>query len=72
VSDRSCLDLSLLCVCAEDFEYTAYPIEDTHEGEPSEYFEESSDIITKIKEDRSLIFVHWSVGKKRNTAQRKK
>jgi protein-tyrosine phosphatase len=42
----------------EDFEYTAYPIEDTHEGEPSEYFEDSAAVLTKVKEDRSLIFVH--------------
>ncbi len=43
----------------DDFEYTSYPIEDTHEGEPSAHFEESAEILAKVKEDRSLIFVHW-------------
>jgi hypothetical protein len=47
----------------EDFEYHAYPIEDTHEGQPSEYFEESAAVITKVKEDRSLIFIHDTEGK---------
>jgi len=47
----------------EDFEYTTYPIEDTHEGEPEAYFEESADVIAKIKDDRSLIFVHCTEGK---------
>jgi hypothetical protein len=49
--------------CATDFEYTSYPIEDTHEGEPNAYFEQSVEVLAKIKADRSLIFVHCTEGK---------
>jgi len=41
----------------------SYEIEDTHEGEPSEFFEDSAAIIARIKEERSLIFVHCTEGK---------
>ena len=51
---------SLLCACCC---CCSYPIEDTHEGEPSAYFADSCEVITKIKEDRSLIFVHGTEGK---------
>jgi len=47
----------------EDFEYTSYPIEDTHEGEPSQHFEDSFNVISKCKEERKLIFVHCTEGK---------
>lgn len=46
----------------EEFEYTAFPISDDHEGEPNAYFDQSYEVIAKIKADRSLVFVHWSAG----------
>lgn len=44
----------------EDFTYTEFPIEDRHDAEPSQYFNDCFDLLAAVKEDanhkRALIF----------------
>ena len=62
LASRRCLTLSVLA-CLLLCCVSSYAIEDTHEGEPSEHFEDSCAVITRIKEERSLIYVHCTEGK---------
>jgi len=47
----------------DDFSYVAYPIEDSHDSDPSQYFEDLFTQLTKVKEDKQLALIHCTTGK---------
>lgn len=51
------------CFYPELFKYTELPIEDTHEGEPNQYFEQIFELLTAVKEEKSAALIHCTLGK---------
>ena len=46
-----------------DFSYTEFPIEDKHTGQPSQYFRDAFNVLSEVRDNKSVALVHCTTGK---------